>query len=158
MDGLSSGGIRPDLGVGKSVKELLGSAYVSNMQAAFPDVDPALRPFGYMILCQLRMPRHQVGSIIIPDTEKDTERFRMQAALVRAIGPSAFRRRDTGEPWPEGAWCKPGSFVRCPMYGGDRLDLTLKVNGKDELVRFAFFRDTDLIAEVTGDVLAMPVS
>src|SRR5690242_12367305 len=131
-----------------SVSELLGVRYTPEMQFAFPETDLPYAPLGYFLLLQVRLAKTKSrGGIIMPDEVRDTERFRGQIGLVRAMGPSAFKRRDTLEPWPEGNWCHVGDFVRAPMYGGDRYTLAV---GKEEVL-FLFVRDTDLIAKVTGD-------
>ncbi len=137
-----------------SVKDLLGPRYTTEMRAAFPDVPVPYVPFGYYLLVQLRAARKKVGSIIMPDEKRDMEKFRTQAALVRVMGPSCFKRRDTLEEWPEKAWCNVGEFVRIPMYGGDRYEI---VHDKEEIV-FVFVRDTDLIGGVVGDPLTLGTS
>ena len=148
-----------DFAIAAPVKALLGPKYTADMQFYFPDVDPGYRIFGYNVLVQLRMPKQKSkGGIIFTANDKDSERVRTQAALVRAMGPSSFHRRDTLEPWPEGAWCTPGMFVRVPMYGGDRFDLDVEIDGTKDEVRFALFKDTDLIAEALGDVLSIKTS
>jgi len=130
------------------------------MKWAFPDIDPGIRPFGYNILLQLRMPRKITkGGLIIPDDSRDAERYRVQTGLVREMGPSAFRRRDTLEPWPEGDWCAAGDFVRCPMYGGDRWIVPVPgAADPDEHAVFMICRDTDLIGLVAGDPLVVITS
>lgn len=138
-----------------SVAELLGVRYTSDMQAAFPETELPYAPLGYYLLLQVRLAKVKSrGGIIMPDEVRDTERVRGQIGLVRAMGPSSFKRRDTLEPWPEGAWCGVGDFVRAPMYGGDRYVVTA---GKEEVL-FLFVRDTDLIAAVTGDPLTLGIS
>lgn len=137
-----------------SIQTILGKRYTAEMRKAFPDIAVPYIPFGYYLLCQLRVARTKIGSIIMPDEKRDTEKFRTQAALVRAMGPSCFKRRDTLEEWPEKAWCGVGDFVRVPMYGGDRYEI--KVN-TDEIM-FVFVRDTDLIGGVIGDPLELGTS
>lgn len=145
----------------RAVIDILGRKhYTDAVKVSFPDVDPGIVPFGYLVLVQLRTPRRlSQGGLIIPDETRDAERYRVQTGLVRAMGPSAFKRRDTLEPWPEGNWCYPGHFVRCPMYGGDRW--VVPVSGgqtKDEHAVFMICKDTDLIGRVTGDPLAVITS
>ena len=66
---------------------------------------------------------------------------------MAAIGPLAYKNRNTMESWPEGNWCKIGDFVRTPKYGGDRW--TVKFN--DEEIEFVIFNDLDIIGKVTAD-------
>lgn len=143
-----------------SVESLLGDRYSEAMKVAFPDVDPGVVPFGYLILVQLRTPRKLTkGGLIIPDIVQDAERYRVQTGLVRAMGPSAFKRRDTLEEWPEGNWCFNGDFVRCPMYGGDRWVVPVpNSSSKDDHAIFMMCKDTDLTGLVTGDPLAVVTS
>ena len=124
---------------------------------AFPEIDPGIRPFGYLVLLQLRTPRKKsAGGLIIIDDTRDAERYRVQTGKVISMGPSAFRRRDTLEKWPEGEWCAVGDFVRCPMYGGDRW--VVKTGEGDEHAVFIIMKDTDLIGLVTGNPLAVITS
>jgi hypothetical protein len=79
-----------------------------------------------------------------------------QTALVRAMGPAAFKRRDTLEPWPEGAWCTPGTFIRAPMFGGDRFAVPYG-KGDDEAL-FITIKDSDIIGVIEGDPLSVKTS
>lgn len=139
----------PDI---KSNKELLGPRYTGEMRQAFPDIAPPFYPFGYLLVLQLQTPkRKSKGGLILADETRDAEKYRTQTALVRCMGPAAFRRRDTMEPWPEGDWCHPGDFVRAPLYGGDRVAVPFG-KGDDEAI-FITVRDTELIGLVLGDPL-----
>ena len=74
---------------------------------------------------------------------------------VVAIGPLAFKNRDTMQPWAEGAWAELGEFVRVPRWGGDRWER--KVPGADaneEPVLFMTINDHELIARVTDNPLS----
>jgi co-chaperonin GroES (HSP10) len=157
--------VESDPTIASTIKDLLGGTYTKDMQMAFPDIDPGVRVCGYSVLCQLRSAnRISRGGIIFTDNEKDAEKYRMQAGLVRAMGPSAFKRRDNLEPWPEGNWCMPGDFVRLPMYGGDRFLVPHQV--KDQItsstinddVMFVFYKDTDIVATILGDPLKLKTS
>lgn len=144
----------------KSVSEVLGNRYDDALKVSFPDVDPGVVPFGYLVLMQLRSPRKlSKGGLIIPDVFRDAERYRIQTGLVRAMGPSAFKNRTTLVPWVEGAWCQPGDFIRVPMYGGDRWIVPVPgAKESDEHAVFMILKDTDLIGRVTGDPLAVVTS
>lgn len=141
----------------KSVAELLGDRYTPEMRAAFPDVEcPFGKPFGFLVCVQLRQPKKKIGSILMADESKDAERYRVQAALVRSVGNAAFHDRQTGVEWKEGAWFKEGDFIRCPIYGGDRVSVDFGT-GDDQVV-FVYIREVDAIAPVTGDVLQIKTS
>lgn len=142
-----------------SVADLLGPRYTKEYQEAFPDLDPPYRPFGYLVLLQLRMPKKKVGSLILPDSEPDVERYRVQSMLVRGFGPACFKDRQTGADWVEGPWCKLGDFVRGPMYGGDRFDIEFTdAAGQKNKTTFCFAKEADLIALVSGDPLNVTTS
>src|ERR1700752_4086897 len=83
-------------------------AYAS-FETAFTEADPDLIPFGSDVLVQIRTPRTRTkGGIYLPEESRETDLWNMQVAKVIALGPVAFCNRETLEPWPEGAWCKPG--------------------------------------------------
>ncbi|MEN9704698.1 MAG: hypothetical protein RLZZ393_577 [Pseudomonadota bacterium] len=137
----------------KAISDVLGVAYTERLKEAFPDVDPGIVPMGYLLVLQLRSPvKKTKGGILLADDTRDADKYRTQTALVRSMGPSAFRRRDTLEPWPEGDWCAVGDFVRAPMYGGDRW--AVKIEGNEDAL-FIAIKDTDLIGLVTADPLGV---
>ena len=118
------------------------------MSFAFPEVEPGLRPYGSRVLVQIRTPKTVTeGGIHIPEEARETEKWNTQVAKVIMLGPVAFKNRETLEAWPEGDWCQPGTFVRCPKYGGDRWELP--VPGTQDPAMFVLFNDLDLLGEVT---------
>ena len=123
------------------------------LEEAFPPVDPGNRPLGSRVLLQVRSPKKvSKGGIIILQDTQETELANTQVAKVIALGTLSFRNRNTFEPWPEGAWFKEGDFVRCPRYGGDRW--SVKVSDTEEAI-FVIFNELDIVAEVTGNPLAV---
>ncbi len=128
------------------------------IQEAFPDVDPMIIPFGARVLVQLRAVKEKVSSagILLPPETKETEKWNTQIGKVLAVGPIAFKQRDTSDPWPEGAWAEVGDFVRVVKWGGDRWEVDYVdeagLNGK---ALFTFFNDHELIGKVTGDPRAI---
>ncbi len=126
------------------------------VEQAFPEVDPGLQPFGSRILVQIRSPRTVTkGGIIVPDDSRDTEFWNTQVAKVITLGPVAFKNRDTLESWPEGDWCREGTFVRVPKFGGDKwfVDLPGAESSRVGVDRacFVLFNDLDIIGEITCD-------
>jgi len=122
------------------------------LEEAFPDVDPGLIPYGARVLVQIRTPKREtVGGIILPEEIRETELWNTQIAKVISLGPVAFKNRDTLESWPEGDWCQPGTYIRCPKYGGDRWKIP--VPGTNENALFTLYRDLDIIGEVKGNPL-----
>ena len=123
----------------------------SAMAEAFPDVDPGVQPFGSRVLVQIRSPKQKTASgIIIDRGSKDTEKWNTQVGKILAVGPLAFKNRNTMESWPEGSWCKEGDYVRVAKYGGDRWEVPL-ADGESAL--YVIFNDLDIIGQVVGDPL-----
>lgn len=121
---------------------------------AFPHVDPGLKPYGSRVLVQIRTPKtRSAGGIILHPETRETDLWNTQVARVISLGPLAFCNRDTGRPWIEGEWCKPGTYVRVPKYGGDRW--WVSIAGRDERAMFTLFNDLDLIGEITCDPLSV---
>jgi len=128
------------------------TTYEDALAEAFPAVDAGVQPFGSRVLVQIRTPKKKVGSILLVQDTKDTEKWNTQVAKVVAVGSLAYKNRNTQELWPEGQWCQPGDFVRVPKYGGDRWEVPLN---KDENAMFVIFNDLDIIGKVTSDPLAI---
>ena len=122
---------------------------------AFPSVDPGAKPLGGRILVQLRRTKQTVtgaGIILVQET-KETEKWNNMVAKVIGIGPLAFRKRDTMEPWPEGSWCDVGDYIRVPKWGGDRWEVA--VGDEEEKALFMILNDHEVIAKVTCNPLEM---
>jgi co-chaperonin GroES (HSP10) len=116
----------------------------------FPDVKPNIRPFGSRVLVQIRRPRTKSkGGIHYAPESQATELDNTCVAKVIAIGPLAYKNRNTLEHWAEGQWCQPGSYVFVPKYGGVRWEKTApELEGYYEKVQFAIFDDLNMIGEV----------
>lgn len=122
---------------------------------AFPDVNPGQRPFGGRIIVQLRRIKKRAGRIIIVDETKENEKWNNMIGKVVAIGPLAFKNRDTMQPWAEGSWAELGDFVRVPKWGGDRWERNVSTEEKDsEPVLFMTINDHELISAITDDPLS----
>ena len=110
-----------------------------------------MQPFGSRVLVQIRSPKQKTASgIIIDRGSKDTEKWNTQVGKILAVGPLAFKNRNTMESWPEGSWCKEGDYVRVAKYGGDRWEVPL-ADGESAL--YVIFNDLDIIGQVVGDPL-----
>ena len=122
---------------------------------AFPSVDPGAKPLGARVLVQLRRTKQQATSagIILVQETKETEKWNNMVGKVVALGPLAFRKRDTMEPWVEGTWCEIGDYVRVPKWGGDRWEV--EVADDEEKALFMILNDHEIIATVTGNPLEM---
>ena len=127
--------------------------HYDSLEDAFPEIEPGIIPFGSRILVQVRVAKKKTaGGIVMPDEVRKTEAANTQVSRVVAMGPLAFKNRNTMESWPEGAWCNTGDFVRTPKYGGDRWTV---VHKEDEEVEFVIFNDLDIVGKVTTDPLKM---
>lgn len=124
---------------------------------AFPEVNAGQAPFGGRVIVQLRRVRKTAkGSrIILVDETKENEKWQNMIGKVIAIGPLAFKNRETMESWPEGSWAEIGDFVRVPKWGGDRWERS--IDGDDSPVLFMTINDHELISRVTDDPLSFNV-
>lgn len=125
----------------------------ADLRDAFPAVDPGAKPLGARILVQLRRTKQKATSagIILVEETRETEKWNNMVAKVIEIGPLAFKKRDTMEPWPEGSWCEVGDYLRVPKWGGDRWEVELP--GEDDPVLFMVLNDHEVIAKITGNPL-----
>ena len=102
---------------------------------------------------QIRTPETKTrGGIILTEGDKDTQLWNTQIAKVISVGSLAFHNRNTAELWPEGAWCKPGDYVRAPRYGGDRWTSPTADGAK---AYYVLLNDLDVLGLVTSDPLAI---
>lgn len=109
----------------------------------FPEVTPGAVPCGNKVLVQLRtMKAKSSGGIFIPNETKDFNNGNTQLARVVSLGQIAFKHRETGEDWKEGAWAKVGDVVIVPRWGGFRFEVP--VPGTDDKAIFAVFEDYTL--------------
>lgn len=142
----------------KIVPELLAAIPVrveQTLEEAFPHADHGMQPFGSRVLIQVRTPREKsAGGIILTSETQDTEKWNTTIAKIIAIGPGAFKNRDTLQVWPEGEWCKVGDFVWAPKYGGQRHEV--KIRGQSvQKAMFVTVNDLDLIGACTIDPLSV---
>jgi len=124
------------------------------LNEAFPVIDPLMAPYGARILVQLRAVKEKVttAGIFIPPETKETEKWNTMIGKVIAVGPLAFKKRDSMESWPEGSWAEVGEYVRVPKWGGDRWEVDfVDEHGAKGQALFTFFNDHELIGRVTGD-------
>ena len=140
------------------IQTIDGAAGVSDpteLAWAFPDVNPGQAPFGGRVIVQLRRIKKKAGRIIIVDETKEAEKWNNMIGKVVAIGPLAFKNRETMQSWPEGSWAQVGDYVRVPRWGGDRWERKAPdtEDGEDPVL-FMTLNDHELIARVTDDPLS----
>lgn len=122
---------------------------------AFPDIDSGMSPLGGRVIVQLRRIKKNVGRIVLVEETKEAEKWNNMIGKVVAIGPLAFKNRDTMTYWPEGIWAKVGDFVRVPKWGGDRWEMRDPNSEENEdPVLFMTLNDHELISKVTADPLS----
>lgn len=124
------------------------------LEEAFPAIDPLMAPYGGRVLVQMRAVKEKVttAGIYIPEETKETEKWNTMVGKVIAIGPLAFKNRETMASWPEGSWAAVGDYVRVPKWGGDRWEIEFTdEQGAKGRALFTFFNDHELIGKVTGD-------
>jgi co-chaperonin GroES (HSP10) len=130
----------------------------ADLRDAFPVVDPGAKPLGARVLVQLRRTKKTTtaSGIILVEETRETEKWQNMVAKVIELGPIAFRKRDTMEPWVEGTWCGVGDYIRVPKWGGDRWEVPVPDAAKGEdPVLFMVLNDHEVIAKITGDPLAV---
>jgi len=127
------------------------------LEEAFPSVDSGCTPLGGRVLVQFKqVPKKTTDSgIILVEDTKETEKWNTQVAKIVALGPLAYKNRDTLLPWAEGTWAEVGDYVRVPKWGGDRWEVPYGevVNGEQNMALFSVFNDHEVISKVTGDPL-----
>jgi co-chaperonin GroES (HSP10) len=128
-------------------------ASADELSWAFPDVKPGQSPFGGRIIVQLRRIKQKTaGKIILVEETKENEKWNNMIGKVVAIGPLAFKNRETMASWPEGSWAEVGDYVRVPRWGGDRWERP--VPDDEDPVLFMTINDHELIAKVTDNPLS----
>ena len=131
-----------------------GTSNPEDMAWAFPEVKPGQRPVGGGVIVQLRRIKKTAGRIIIVDETKENEKWNNMIGKVVAIGPLAFKNRDTMQPWAEGSWAEVGDFVRVPRWGGDRWERVVPGEDGKDPVLFMTCNDHELISAITDDPLS----
>lgn len=127
---------------------------MSELEWAFPNIEPGNRPLGGRVLVQLRRVKKTTASgIILHQETRDHEKYNTQIAKIVALGPLAYRNRDTMALWPEGVWANVGDYVRVPKYGGDRFEVPVP-NEPEEPVIFMLVNDVEISSAIVGDPLS----
>lgn len=113
----------------------------------FPDVDPGVTPYGTRVLVQLRTVKQKTsGGIVLVEETRDFNKENTIIARVIAHGELAYRNRETGQRWPEGAWCMPGDVVLVTKWGGLRFERPIP--DSDEKAKFAVLQDHEIICGI----------
>jgi co-chaperonin GroES (HSP10) len=124
----------------------------SDLESSFPEVKCGIKPLGAGVLVQLRLTKEKTkGGIVLARPTREFNDSVAQFCKVIALGPLAYRNRNTGETWPEGKWILPGDICRCPKYGGDRFAKELP-NG--DVITFVIFDDRTMTGVIDPEHLS----
>jgi len=116
----------------------------------FPAVDCGREPLGNKITVQLMYIPKKRGSIILAGDTQDFNKNSTVVCKVIKIGQIAYRDRNSGEEWKEGAWAKVGDIVLMPRYGGfNRTEIPVPDVEGDTVV-VCTYQDYDVVDKVTG--------
>lgn len=119
----------------------------------FPEVECGARPTGNQIVVQLRtVKKKSSGGIVLVEETKEFNKHNTQLCRVTRLGQIAFRHRETGEEWKEGAWCRVGDIVVMPKYGG--YTFSASIPGTDETALFAIYADYEVKLVVESNIEA----
>lgn len=115
----------------------------ADLKTAFPEINPGEWPLGPRILVQFNTVRERTsGGIVLPEETRELNKSLSQVAKVLALGKLAYCNRESGNPWPEGVWCKVGDIVRVPKYVGHRF--SREIPGTNEKANFAIIEDNQV--------------
>lgn len=117
----------------------------------FPEVDCGREPMGNKITVQLMSVQSRTrGGIFLPEETKNFNKQATTVARVVKLGKIAYRDRNSGETWKEGAWCNVGDIVLVHRYGGlNRVEIPYGPNNEDNAI-FCTYNDYDVLDKVTG--------
>lgn len=122
------------------------AAYIASH---FPTVAYGTRPNGGNVHVQLRMVPRKSGMIELPQQTRDFNEQQTALGIVRAVGPAAFKARDTGVPWHEGPWYQVGDLVMVRRHQGRRF--AVSVPGTEDRVIIAVVNEYDVDSTVDAD-------
>ena len=127
------------------------------LEEAWPaDVDPGIKPFHNLVLVQYPTPKTKTKSgIILSEETRTVVQANSVIVKVIALGPMAFKNRETGVPWVEGAWCKEGDFVRIGKYDPDKWEVLRGKTQDEGVVLFGLAEDLNLKGLVTTNPLSI---
>ena len=109
----------------------------------FPVVESGARPVGNQILVQLRTVRSKTaGGLFLAEATKEFNNGNTQVGRLVKTSQIAFRNRESGETWKEGAWAEIGDIVIMPKYGGFRFEVPIPE--REDKAIFALFNDYDV--------------
>jgi hypothetical protein len=116
----------------------------------FPEVDSGREPCGNKITVQLQLIKKKVGSILLSSDTQDFNKNSTVVCRVVKVGHIAYKDRNSGDNWKEGAWCEIGDIVLMPRWGGNnRVEIPLP-DDPDHSVIFATYNDFEVVDKIIG--------
>jgi co-chaperonin GroES (HSP10) len=109
----------------------------------FPQVESGAAVCGNQILVQLRtVSKVSRGGIVLAQDTQDFNQGNTRVARIVQLGQIAFKSRESGQDWKEGAWAKIGDVVIMPAWGGFRFEVP--VPDSQDTAIFATYNDYDV--------------
>ena len=85
------------------------------------DTDKLPKPTGWrMLVLPFKMKEKTKGGILITDDVVERAQVASTCGLVLALGPDCYKDK---ERYPDGPWCKKGSWVIFARYAGSRMKI-----------------------------------
>ena len=85
------------------------------------DTDKLPKPTGWrMLVLPFKMKEKTKGGILITDDVVERAQVASTCGLVLALGPDCYKDK---ERYPDGPWCKKGSWVIFARYAGSRIKI-----------------------------------
>ena len=85
------------------------------------DTDKLPKPTGWrMLVLPFKMKEKTKGGILITDDVVERAQVASTCGLVLALGPDCYKDK---ERYPDGPWCKKGSWVVFARYAGSRIKI-----------------------------------
>ena len=119
---------------------------IQDFSRFYPDVDHGIVPLGGMVLVMGKFVAENTSSgIYIPDEFRAMESHDVQLGRVVAMGPLAYKNKDTLEPWKEGQWVDVGDYVFVPRTGSR---ISKVIDG--QRYNYVMLSDTQINAKLTN--------
>lgn len=115
----------------------------------FPETECDTVPSGYQVIIQLPTLPEKIGSILMVSDTKDNLENSTCFGKVVEVGATAFKDRDTGQPWHEGPWAAVGDIVRVVRNTGQQW-----TSATEKGVRFVELPDRAILGKVKPHMLA----
>jgi co-chaperonin GroES (HSP10) len=99
----------------------------------------AITPCGHRIIVRPDSIPERQGTLYLPTTTREREKYAQTFGVIVAIGPTAWKAFDSGEPW-----AKVGDHISFAKYGG------YLVEDPETKEHFRILNDEDCVSVITG--------